>query len=118
MSFSQETLTVLTFLIPGFLSSALLNAIVVRRDKDFQHKLGEALVFSFVTYAIVSVWTGESPVALQATKEQNTTTYAIHYNPMVFVALAVVSAVIPLVLGFFVTTDLHMRALRYLRITT
>ncbi|MDQ1272424.1 MAG: hypothetical protein QG591_1054 [Planctomycetota bacterium] len=47
MNISIETLTIFVFLIPGFVSSLIINTIVVRKEKDNLSKIIEALIFSF-----------------------------------------------------------------------
>ena len=61
MNLTTETLVVFLLLMPGFLSSAVLNALVVRRAKDRAGNIIEALVFSFLIYAILAPF-GRSPV--------------------------------------------------------
>jgi len=39
MEISADTLTLFVFLIPGFLSSTILNQVVVRKEKDNYSKI-------------------------------------------------------------------------------
>ena len=59
MSVSTETLGVFFFLIPGFFSSLILSAITVRKEKDSLSLIVEALVFTFIINAILSIIHGE-----------------------------------------------------------
>lgn len=99
--------------MPGFLSSAVLNAIVVRTAKDRTGSVIEALVFSFLIYAILAPF-GRSPVELEVTG-------AGVYRPTVapeFLLHAMALAVgLALVLGYSITNDTHMKVLRKLGIT-
>lgn len=117
MNISTETLTIFVFLIPGFVSSLIINTIVVRKGKDNLSKIIEALVFSFVIYVIISVILGKSPVLIQEEYVNNKTIYSITYNAKVVIPVALLSIFLPLVLGLLSTTDIHMKLLRKLKIT-
>lgn len=111
MNLTTETLVVFLLLMPGFLSSAVLNAIVVRRVKDRTGNVIEALVFSFLIYAILAPF-GRSPVELEVTG-------AGIYRPTVapeFLLHAMALAVgLALLIGYSITNDSHMKALRHYR---
>lgn len=47
MRLTTETLTLFLLLVPGFVSSAVLNAIVVHQTSGRVGQVIEALVFSF-----------------------------------------------------------------------
>lgn len=117
MNISIETLTIFVFLIPGFVSSLIINTIVVRKGKDNLSKIIEALVFSFFIYVVISMVNGENPVLIRSEQINNKTTYAISYNSNVVIPVAVLSIFLPLLLGFLSTTDIHMKLLRKLKIT-
>lgn len=117
MNISIETLTIFVFLIPGFVSSLIINTIVVRKGKDNLSKIIEALVFSFFIYVVISVVNGESPVLLHSDQINNKTIYSISYNSNVVIPVAVLSIILPILLGFLSTTDMHMKLLRKLKIT-
>ncbi|MBM3333684.1 hypothetical protein FJY63_03395 [Candidatus Sumerlaeota bacterium] len=114
---SFETLTVFVILIPGFISSVLLNTFVVRKEKDTFSKITEALVFSFAIYAAVALFVREGPVSLVAEKVGEITKYSIQCNPRVVGWVLALSVIVPFIGGFLFTTDLHMALLRKLRIT-
>ena len=63
MRLTTETLTLFLLLVPGFVSSAVLNAIVVRRTTGRIGHVVEALVFSFLIYACLAPFFGGSPSA-------------------------------------------------------
>lgn len=71
MNISTETLTIFVFLIPGFVSSLIIQTIIVRKEKDNFSKIIEALVFSFFIYVVISVVNGESPVLLHSDQINN-----------------------------------------------
>ncbi|MBM4033619.1 MAG: hypothetical protein FJ291_17790 [Planctomycetes bacterium] len=117
MGISKETLVILIFLIPGFMSSALLNSLVVRRERDVLARVVEALVLSFIIYAAATLITGQSPVMLHETREGNVTTYSVTGNASFLVPVVFLAFLLPLGLGLMTTTDWHMKALRKCRIT-
>lgn len=51
MSITVDAFAVLLLLVPGFLTSKMLNAIAVRRGKGHMAEIKEALVFSFLQAA-------------------------------------------------------------------
>ena len=62
--------------MPGFVSSAVLNAIVVRQTKSrISHVIIEALVFSFLIYACLAPFFGGSPVSVEVRTGEDRTTY-------------------------------------------
>jgi len=117
MDITAETVTIFVYLIPGFLSSQILNCVLVRKEKDHLAKIVEALVFTFIIYSIISLCIRQSPVTLIAKKIDATTEYSIQYNPTVVLPIIILSILFPLALGYLATTDKHMALLRRLRIT-
>jgi len=117
MQTTYEALNVFVFLIPGFIASIIFNNLLVRKEKDNFSKIIEALVMSFLIYTVVSGLIGHSPVILETIKEGNITKYSIRYNATVLLPIALLAIFIPIVFGFLVTTDFHMRLFRFLRIT-
>lgn len=51
MQLSKDTLVLFLLLMPGFLSSIILNTLIVRKAPDGIALAIEALVFSFIIYA-------------------------------------------------------------------
>lgn len=118
MDASIEALTIFIFLIPGFVSSLLLNTVIVRKEKDTLSKIIEALVFSLIIYACVTAISGESPVFLNVTEnDDKTKTYFITFNASFLIPLIAISVLLSMILGLLSTTDVHMKILRKLRIT-
>jgi len=117
MNLSLEVLTTLTFLIPGFLSSAILGALVVRREKDPLGRVVEALIFSLSYYVLVTAITRDSPVFLRVEGTGNEKIYSINFNPKFTILLVLIALIAPLMLSLFLNNSWHMRLLRFLRIT-
>jgi hypothetical protein len=107
---SIEVLNILLFLIPGFISSVVLNTVTVRKGerKELQ-RIVEALIFSMLVYAIYSLF-GRSPILPDS---QNVAAY----DPLSLLILSSLALALPLVIGLFVTNDWHMWVARKLRIT-
>lgn len=111
--YTFQALEILIFLIPGFISATVLNALIVRKEKKELGKIIEALIFSMLIYTIYSFVSGRSPITLNQIEES--ITYS--YNSESFLWLGLLSVGIPAALGLFVTNDWHMKAARKLRIT-
>jgi len=111
---SFQALQILIFLIPGFISSSILNSLIVRRDerREFPAVI-EALIFSMLVYTAYAVIRGTSPIALDQQGQAPT----LSYEAMGFLWLLLISVVLPMSMSFLVTTDLHMKIARGLRIT-
>jgi hypothetical protein len=118
--YSFEALQILIFLIPGFISETILNMVLVRKDKNDLGKVIEALIFSLIIYVLFSLVVSRSPVSLtivSEAKEGNSSTFTLTNNGVQYLWLLLFSVVLPLVIGFCVTNDLHMKLLRRLQIT-
>ena len=113
MNITGETLAVFLLLMPGLLSSAVLNAIVVRQTKDRVGNIIEALVFSFVIYAILTPF-GCSPVDLEVTSNG---TYRPIVTPELLLYAMGLAVGLALLLGFLITNDYHMKLLRKMTVT-
>ena len=117
MDITYETLSIFLILIPGFVSSLVLNAVIVRTDKSNLGYIIEALVFSFVIYVLISPFSAGQLVSFSSVTTGTETTYEISVSAGVLIATAVLSIMLPLGIGFLITNDLHMRLLRKLHIT-
>ena len=113
MNLTTETLVVFLLLMPGFLSSAVLNALVVRRAKDRAGNIIEALVFSFLIYAILAPF-GRSPVELEVA---GTGIYRPTVAPEFLLYAMTLAVGLALLIGYSITNDSHMKLLRKLGIT-
>lgn len=114
-TFTFQALQILIFLIPGFISEGILDALIVREEKKEFEKTIEALIFSMVIYTIYSLISvsGKSPIILSQVEQS--ITYS--YDSKSFLWLGLFSVSIPVVLSFFVTNDWHMKLARLLWIT-
>ncbi|MEX2015466.1 MAG: DUF6338 family protein [Candidatus Hydrogenedentales bacterium] len=111
MNFTLEGLTVLIFLAPGFLSTVVLNSLIVRAQKDPVSKVFEALAFSLIVFLPVWLITPDFQiVSLTADNE-------LSVEPWRLMAVFALAILAPLVIGISITKDFHMRHLRRLGIT-
>ena len=117
MRLTAETLTLFLLLMPGFVSSAVLNAIVVRQAKGRVGQVIEALVFSFVIYACLAPFFSGSPVSVEVTTAEGRTTYEPTADPAFLISAIAVAVLFALVAGASITHDLHMKILRWMRLT-
>ena len=114
MNITGETLALFLLLMPGFLASVVLNAVVVRSTKNRVGSIVEALVFSFVIYAILTPF-GLSPVDLEVTSDGAYRPVVTSSRLLYAMALAVG---LSLLLGFLITNDYHMKLLRKVGVTS
>lgn len=111
--YTIQALQILIFLLPGFVSARILNALVVIKAKKEFEKVVEALIFSMLIYTIYFFISGRSPV----TSSQIGETVSYSYNGVSFLLLGFLSLGIPLVFGLFITNDWHMKVARKLQIS-
>ena len=117
MRLTVETLTLFSLLVPGFVSSAVLNAVVVRRTQGRGQEVIEALVFSLLIYAALAPFFGGSPVSIEIATEEGQTTYRPTADTA-FLGSAIGLAVgLALVVGTSITHDVHMKVLRRIGVT-
>jgi len=101
----------LVLLLPGFTASIVLDLLIVRKPKDNLPKIVEALVLSFLVYALLAGVLGLSPYQLSA--DGRTVV-----NPVFVIAGAGAALSLPIMLAFLSTNDIHMKVFRFLRIST
>jgi len=117
MEVTLETLNILVVLLPGFVSSTILNMLIVRKPKGNLSKLIEALVFSFLIYVTIVGVAGVDPMGVAEGQGAVAASRGSQISPRFLVATTLAALLLPLILGFLATNDLHMRVLRYCRIT-
>jgi len=116
--FSLDAIQILIFLIPGFISEALLNQFIVTKEKSELWTVIEALIFSMLIYVVYSFAISRSPVALTVVSTPNTSTSStITYNGIAFIWLVGFSIIIPIILSYLINNDLYMKLLRVLHIS-
>lgn len=113
--FTFQALQLLLFLIPGFISATILNALVVRRDKKELESIVEALIFSMFIYTMHTVISGQSPVTIDQTEATISYSYSFESGSLLWLIL--LSVLTPLGLSFLITNDWHMKLARKFRIS-
>ena len=117
MRLTTETLTLFFLLVPGFVSSAVLSAIVVRETKARVGYVIEALVFSFLIYACLAPFFAGSPVSVDVTTVDGVTTYRPAVDTAFLICTVGLAVLFALMVGASITHDFHMKILRWMRIT-
>ena len=118
MRLTTEMLALFLLLVPGFVSSAVLNAIVVRETKGrIGHVIIEALVFSFLIYTCLAPFFDGSPISVEVREVGDRTTYQPIADPEFLIYAIGLAILLALIVGTSITHDLHMRLLRWMRLT-
>lgn len=111
--FTFQALQVLTYLVPGFVASMILDALVVRPKRNDLARVIEAFAFTLIIFAVFSAVVGKSPI--QMSDEAGTITF--QYVSGAYLWLLGITICLPLLLGTVMTHDLHMRLARWLQIS-
>jgi len=112
--YTFQAIQIFLFLIPGFLASRILDAIVIRRQvqKELESVI-EALIFSMVVYTLYSLTGEASPIIL----DQKGGMIAYRYDANSFLILIGFSILLPVLLAIIINNDLHMRLARFFKVT-
>lgn len=110
--YTFQALQVLIFLIPGLISSVLLNALISRKEKNDLSKIVEALIFSMLTYFIYSLFIKESPISLSHLEK---TFYSYDRNGLFL--LIIISLLLSVIASWLIITDTHMKIARFFKLT-
>lgn len=108
-----ETLQILILLLPGIISSKVLDFFIARKKPEPFEKILESLVFSMIIYVLFTFFSDKSPVYLCAEK----TGYFLKYNAIGFLGLFIISLFIPVIFGVCHTYDFPMNILRRFKLT-
>jgi len=117
MQLTYNTLAVFVFLVPGFISSTLLDRLVPRERTSTFERIIEALIFTFVIYLVIHLATTRTAVYLREVRDEAAVTYSLHFDPWVLIPVTLLSLVLPLGCAYLVNTDKHMKLLRKLGIS-
>src|SRR5882762_11712538 len=110
-----DTVIILVILLPGFLAARLNQHLRSIRDQTEFDKIIEALLYSFVTYIIYSLFGSSFPVSLMAEKEGETVRYHLKSDPVHLVIFAAIAVALSIVLSFASNHDLLGRFFRALQ---
>jgi hypothetical protein len=117
MKVTFETLNLLLLLFPGLLSSRIIQ--VVRRSKSHDNidMLFDVLIYSFLTYVIVEALYKWQPIFSVKKGVDDTFTYVASSDLCSISLTLVVSVILPLCAGTIIHHDIHMKVLRFFKVT-
>ncbi len=109
-----QAIQIFIFLIPGFISARLLDALIVRGEKQKElESIVEALIFSMLIYTFYSFTGEKSPV----TMDTQNSAFSFSYNSTSFLWLIGISLLLPILLGLIINNDIHTKILRWVKVT-
>lgn len=112
--YTFQALQIFIFLIPGFISSRLIDSLIIRnQDQKELANVVEALIFSMIIYTIYSLTGLGSPISL----DQVNSNFSYNYEAKSFVILIGLSILLPLIIALIINNDLHIKLARFLRVT-
>lgn len=115
--FSAQTLMILVFLVPGFLSMAFLDMLVPSRKRDDLQKVASALIFSLIIYFVHSLVFARSPMGVIEKTVGEAKSYEVAVPALSIALISGLALLLPAVLAFLQKYDLHMKFFRRLRVT-
>jgi len=110
MDLSGGTIQVMLVLLPGFLSSTILNAITARSPRTNLIIVFEALAFSLAVYIVSVIFM--AVLMIKAIGDTN-----LLYTTIQYLVVGIVAIILPCAIGFSINHDIHMSLLRSLGIT-
>ena len=118
MEITFETLSVLMFLIPGFMVTLIRDGLVFSGKRDKAVVLVEALIWSFLIYMVLSGFFSVQPVHLVETKSGEKTSYGIIYSGGAIWLIFATSLAFAALSAWIINNDRLTRVFRFLKITT
>lgn len=116
MEITLETINILFFLIPGFISSFIIDSIIVRKESSTVKRIIESLIFTFIIYLITNAISGIELFASLSSKDGQTV-FSFSQNNKFLLTLSLTSLLLPIFIGTVLYHDYHMAILRFLKIT-
>ena len=114
MMYTFQAIQIIIFLIPGFIADIVYNGLVVRRQPKEFKLIIEALIFSVLIYTPYYYFFEALPILF--TKKDDLIIYS--FNGTSLSILLLFSLFFPIVFSYIVNNDIHMRILRFFKITT
>lgn len=115
--FSAQTLMILIFLVPGFLSMAFLDMLIPARKRDDLQKVASALIFSLAIYFIHSLIFDRSPMGVIEKTFGEAKSYEVVVPPLSIAVTLGAALLFPVILAALLKYDLHMKLFRMLKVT-
>lgn len=116
MQYTYEALNILFLLIPGFISEKILDVLITRKKVDQLSKFVEALIFSFLIYALTAITYKWQPL-VQINYSGENIKYNLSTNYEIIIITLLFSILLPFIFGALIHNDLHTKLFRFLRIT-
>lgn len=119
MGLTSESVSILIVLLPGFVSVTVLNAIIVRKDRDNFTKLFEALAFTVAAYGSAAFVVSLLQLigGSQTSGTEATVFSLIGGGSMKIVLMPAFTLGYPLFIGASITHDWHMNFFRRIGVT-
>jgi hypothetical protein len=115
--FSAQTLMILVFLVPGFLSMAFLDMLVPARKRDDLQKVASALIFSLIIYFVHSLIFARSPMGVIEKTIGEAKSYEVSIPALSIAVVSGLALFLPVLLALLQKYDLHMKFFRRLKVT-
>ena len=116
MDITFDALAIFAYLIPGFISSILLNLLISREKNDFSEKVIEALVFSFLIYAAIAFSTDAAPVVINKSPDENAIPTTV-FNGALMPRIMIYAILLPIIISICQRFDFPARLLRFFKMT-
>ncbi|RJX20406.1 MAG: hypothetical protein C4575_06615 [Desulforudis sp.] len=117
MTLSIEALNILMLLLPGLMSGQIFYSFFQTGEVTVPKRLLDALLFSFVTYLLVSTFMPWEPLA-QVKLTSGRPDYLVTGNAKIIWFSFAIILLVPIAVGFLYHTDLIHTVLRKCKITT
>ncbi len=115
--FTGQALVLLVFLRPGFLSMAILDMLIPPAKRDVIQKIINALILSLIIYGIYSLKFTDYPIAMVAKTVGDIKHIELRILHWPILWLVGIALTLSMVVGGFQKRDLHMKALRKMKVT-
>ena len=121
MDFTFEGLQILVFLLPGFITSKVIDSLFVSPQKPQLDKIASALVYSFVSYSTFAIAQNyfkiTSPVSASLQPIGGNNILAPVFNYSGFLSLLLISVGWGVLIALSLNNDFHTSIMRKIRAT-
>lgn len=117
MNVTYETLNLMLLLFPGLISSRIIHSVRRYKDNDPVRTIFTVIIFSSITYMVVSLFHDWQPIAELNKDKDGHFTYSIVTDWKVIITTFVCSVILPVIVLGLAHHDYHMAILRWLKVT-
>lgn len=117
MTLTIEALNILLLLLPGLMSGQIFYSFFQTGEVAVPKRLLDALLFSFVTYLLVSAFIPWEPLAQVRLTSGRLEYVVTENNKIIWLSFAII-LLIPVIVGLLYHSDIIHTALRKCKITT